>query len=201
MEFLKEILGEDLYSQTKEKVDAYNNEHKDSQVKIANLGTGEYVSKNKFDDKEKEISSLTKQLSDANNEIQSYKDMDIDSIKKSADDWKAKYEENVKAQEAEKNKELRDSRVNEFFKDIKFSSESAKAGVIAKFNEKDFKYDETANKFQGGSEWLEEVKKNDSGAFLSDVANPTYTATPTSPTSSGSMDKLREAMGLPPETK
>lgn len=35
-----------------------------------------------------ERDNLKSQLSDANNEIKSYKDMDIDSIKKSADDWK-----------------------------------------------------------------------------------------------------------------
>ena len=35
-----------------------------------------------------EKGNLQKQIDDANKEIQSYKDMDIDSIKKSAEDWK-----------------------------------------------------------------------------------------------------------------
>lgn len=196
MEFLKEILGEELYSQTKEKVDAYNEEHKDSQIKLANLGNGEYVSKKKFDDKETDVANLTKQLEDANKEIQSYKDMDIEGVKKSAADWEQKYNDTIKAQEEAKKKEIRDARVNDFFKDIKFSSESARAGVIAEFNEKDFKYDETANKFQGGSEWLEEKKKNDVGAFQSTVANPTYTAGVTQPTNTSATDEIRKAMGL-----
>ena len=51
MEFLKEILGEELYAQIEEKINAHNgNEaNKDKQIKIANLGSGEYVGKGKYD--------------------------------------------------------------------------------------------------------------------------------------------------------
>ena len=51
MEFLKEILGEELFKQVTEKVNAYNEDeaNKDKQIKIANLGSGEYVSKLKYD--------------------------------------------------------------------------------------------------------------------------------------------------------
>lgn len=145
--------------------------------------------------------NLQKQLKDANNEIQSYKDMDIDSIKKSADDWKTKYEEMEANQKAEKEKSIRDERTNAFFNDVKFASESAKAGVIAEFNKKDFKYDEESKKFLGASEWLNELKDKDSGAFLSDVANPKFTTSPTAPTNTGSMDQILHAMGLDEENK
>lgn len=51
MEFLKELLGEELYSQLASKINEHNgNEaNKDKQIKIANLGTGEYVGKGKYD--------------------------------------------------------------------------------------------------------------------------------------------------------
>ena len=51
MEFLKEILGEELYNQLAEKINAYNGDeaHKNSQVKLGNLGSGEYVGKGKYD--------------------------------------------------------------------------------------------------------------------------------------------------------
>ena len=94
-----------------------------------------------------ERDNLKTQIEDVNKEIQSYKDMDIDSIKKSAEDWKTKYEEMEANQKAEKEKSIRDERTNAFFNDIKFASESAKAGVIAKFNEKNFNYDEESKKF------------------------------------------------------
>lgn len=51
MEFLKEILGEELFNQFTTAINAYNgNEaNKDKQVKLANLSTGEYVGKGKHD--------------------------------------------------------------------------------------------------------------------------------------------------------
>ena len=148
------------------------------------------------------ISNYQNQLKTANDTIQSYKDMDIDSIKKSADDWKTMYEEMEANQKAEKEKSIRNERTNAFFNDIKFASESAKAGVIAQFNAKDFKYDEESNKFLGASEWLNELKEKDSGAFLSDVANPKFTASTTAPKNNvGSMDEVMKIMGLSEEKK
>lgn len=50
MEFLKEVLGE-LYEQFAEKINAHNDNeaNKDKQIKLANLGSGEYVGKGKYD--------------------------------------------------------------------------------------------------------------------------------------------------------
>lgn len=148
-----------------------------------------------------ERDQLKSQLSDANNEIKSYKDMDIDSIKKSAEDWETKYNDLVKEQNDAKEKSIREERTNTFFNDVKFASESAKAGVIAQFNAKDFKYDEESKKFLGASEWLKELQEKDSGAFLSDVANPRFTINPTAPTNASSMDQILQAMGLEEENR
>ena len=51
MDFLKEILGEALFSQVEEKINAHNgNEaNRDKQIKVGNLGSGEYVGKGKYD--------------------------------------------------------------------------------------------------------------------------------------------------------
>lgn len=152
---------------------------------------GKLVTKDK-----EEITNLKQQVEDANKEIQSYKDMDIDSIQKSAKDWESKFKELEEQQKAEKEKSIREERTNAFFNDVKFASESAKTGVIAQFNAKDFKYDEETQKFQGASEWLEELKTKDTGAFLSEVANPKFTTNPTAPKQSSTNDEIRKAMGL-----
>lgn len=199
MEFLKEVLGEELYSQAKEKVDSYNQEHKDKPMKLVNLSEGNYVSKGKFDDKETEVSALKSQIEDANKEIQSYKDMDIDSIKKSAEEWETKYNDLVKSQDEAKKESIRKERTNAFFDGIEFASESAKAGVIAQFNQKEFKYDEDTGKFQGASEWLEELKKNDVGAFKSEVVNPKFTTKISTPINDSSMDEVMKIMGIKEE--
>ena len=51
MEFLKEVLGDELYKQFETAMNAYNgNEaNKDKQIKLANLAGGEYVGKGKYD--------------------------------------------------------------------------------------------------------------------------------------------------------
>jgi hypothetical protein len=51
MDFLKELLGEELYSQFESKINEHNgNEaNKDKQIKIGNLGSGEYVGKGKYE--------------------------------------------------------------------------------------------------------------------------------------------------------
>ena len=68
MEFLKDILGEELYSQLMAKVNEHNgNEaNKDKQIKIANLASGDYVSKAKFDDITQQLSGKQSEIDTAN---------------------------------------------------------------------------------------------------------------------------------------
>jgi hypothetical protein len=64
MEFLKAILGDELYKQFETAVNAYNEkpENKDKQVKLADLNTGEYVGKGKYTALETEITNLKEQI-------------------------------------------------------------------------------------------------------------------------------------------
>ncbi|WP_334196003.1 phage scaffolding protein [Muricomes intestini] len=75
MEFLKEILGDELYSKFKEKVDAYNGDeaNKDKQIKLANLTGGEYVSKDKYSSLETDMTSKGDELDKANKLIEELK--------------------------------------------------------------------------------------------------------------------------------
>ena len=47
MDFLKKIIDDEMYSQLASKIDKYNKSEagKENQIKIGNLGSGEYVSK------------------------------------------------------------------------------------------------------------------------------------------------------------
>ncbi len=71
MEFLKAILGDELYAQFEQAVNAYNGkpENKDKQLKLADLGNGEYVSKAKFDATDAENKTNVSKLTEANNLI------------------------------------------------------------------------------------------------------------------------------------
>lgn len=68
MEFLKAILGEELFSQFAEKLNAYNGDeaNKDKQIKLANLGGGEYVGKGKYDALQALLDGKTAELDTAN---------------------------------------------------------------------------------------------------------------------------------------
>lgn len=71
MEFLKEVLGDALYAQFEQAMNAYNgNEaNKDKQVKLANLSTGEYVGKGKYDALQAQLDGKDTELTTANNLI------------------------------------------------------------------------------------------------------------------------------------
>lgn len=68
MEFLKAILGNELYAQLETALNTYNgNEaNKDKQVKLANLGSGEYVGKGKYDALQAALDGKTTELDTAN---------------------------------------------------------------------------------------------------------------------------------------
>lgn len=68
MVFLREILGEELFKQFETAVNAYNgNEaNKDKQLKLANLSTGEYVSKGKYDALNEQLTGKQSELDKAN---------------------------------------------------------------------------------------------------------------------------------------
>ena len=71
MDFLKEVLGEELYEQVASKVNEHNgNEaNKDKQLKLANLSTGEYVGKGKHDALQALLDGQKSELEQANNLI------------------------------------------------------------------------------------------------------------------------------------
>ena len=75
MEFLKVVLGEELYKQFEEKINAHNGAeaNKENQIKIGNLGTGEYVGKGKYDSEIEKLNALISgkdtELATANNLI------------------------------------------------------------------------------------------------------------------------------------
>lgn len=75
MEFLKEILGEELFAQLKEKIDAHNNGegNKDKQIQIGNIASGEYVGKEKLEGLQELLTGKETELTTANKLIEDLK--------------------------------------------------------------------------------------------------------------------------------
>lgn len=75
MDFLKEILGEELFNKFSEKINAYNGDenNKEKQVKLANLASGEYIGKGKYEALQALLEGKTNELDTANNLINDLK--------------------------------------------------------------------------------------------------------------------------------
>lgn len=91
MEFLKEFLGDDLYAQVEAKLKDNEN------VKLANLASGEYVSKSKYDDKEEELKTANAQLANLSETVKKFEGEDIESLKKQLTDSQEKYDNDISA--------------------------------------------------------------------------------------------------------
>lgn len=139
MEFLKEIIGDELFKQIETKINEHNgNEvNKDKQVKLGNLGGGEYVAKGKHDSELEKLNALlsgkTTELDTANALI-----ADLKKNTKGNEELQGKIT-GYESQVAELQKQLQETKVNSALK-IALLSEKAVADDIGyltyKINEK-----------------------------------------------------------------
>lgn len=166
-DFLKKLYGtpkegEEPKSMTYEELE---NAIEKAGLKLADLSGGAYVSKEKFDAKNTELTGVKKQLTDANAEIQSYKDMDIDGIKKSAKEWEDKYNADTKALEDRLEAQEYSHAADMFMSKYQFTSKPAREGIMAEFNKKGFKLED--GKFLGAEDYMKTLMESEDykGAF------------------------------------
>ncbi len=167
MDFLKSILGEELFTTFSEKVKSHNEANPDKAIKLADLSSGAYVSKQKYDD------AITE--SNGYKGLLATRDKDIDELKKkatSADDLTSQ----LNALQEKYNKDTADLEG----KLTKSKADSAFEIALAKSGAKNTKalrglFDMDKIKFEndeltGFSEQLEQIKaEND---YLFESAKP-----------------------------
>lgn len=124
--------------------------------------------KTKITTAQAEAESLKKQLGDANAQIESFKGMDIEGVKKSADEWKTKAEQ----AQAEAIKQVNALKF-EHALDGALSGAKAKNGkaVKALLDLNNLKLNETDGSIIGLEDQLKKVKE--SNDYLFDSENPT----------------------------
>lgn len=113
-----------------------------------------------------ENEGLKTQLSEANTQIQSFKEMDIDGIKASAEEWKTKYETDTKALNDKIAAKDYDYAIKDFMSNYKFIDDDVKETVINKFKAKEFKLE--GGKFLGGEDFMKDYKENHKSLFVPD---------------------------------
>lgn len=88
MEFLKEILGEELYNQVADKL-------KDNkEVKLANLATGDYVSKAKY---ESDMQAKDTRIQELTDSVKNFDGVDVKKLQEDVESWKNKYNQDMEA--------------------------------------------------------------------------------------------------------
>lgn len=147
-----------------------------------------------------ERNDLKTQLKNANTEIQSYKDMDIDGIKQKINDWETKYNEDTKALQEKLDKKDYDYKVKEKVSGLKFTSESAKKAFISDLTNKGLKVEN--DNLLGFDDFVKEYKQSDPGAFVPDEdpnqkPKPQFGSSTTGePSSTSELDDFMDVMGI-----
>lgn len=159
MEFLRSVLGDELYGKVEAEISAYNaaDEHKEKPVKLANLTDGGYVSLEKYQTLETKSAGLEKQLKEANEAIQSYKDMDIDGIKRSVTDWEDKYNTDTQALQERLDEQQREFAAERFLDTQKIRSPLSRKAILQEFLSQKMDFKDGA--FVGADEYMKGVKE------------------------------------------
>lgn len=93
MEKLKALFGAE--SLTWEQLEAKLKDNKE--VKLANLATGNYVDKKKYDDKVVELETANNTINGLKDTVSKFDGVDVAKLKKDAADWEAKYNTDLAA--------------------------------------------------------------------------------------------------------
>ena len=168
-------------------------------MKLADLSTGEYVAKGKYDsdikkerDKAKEAAETIKQLQESMGDV---------------DGMKAKLEEYQKADEARQKAEQEAAAhaalVERFGKvkgDREFSSKFAEAGLLDEFNKA---INDPANTGKGDKELFDALTKDAAGIWKNPQQEPVKVPGVTGSWADADNNErmMRKVMGLPPEKK
>lgn len=158
MEFLKEILGEDLFNQVKNKVSSYNEKvDKDKKISIANVNGGEFIAKAKYDQLKTDLDNTKTSLDTANTTIADLKKNNGDNadLQQKVSDYETKIADLEATGKAEKAKMLKEIAI----KDALYAEKAKHPELlISKFDLSKIILDEKGENVVSGIE--EQMKSN-----------------------------------------
>lgn len=156
---LQELLGDELFSQVDAKIQEHNKgiEDKLQQVRFVDLSEGGYVSKEKYGELDTAKKGIEKQLKEADDTIESYKDMDIEGIKKSAADWKKKYDEDTQKLNQQIEADRKAFAAERYIAGQKIKSPLSRRAILQEFLAQNLEFKDGA--FTGADEYMEKVRK------------------------------------------
>ena len=169
---LKDLLGDELFAQVDSKVQEHNGTvaDKNKHVKLVDLSDGGYVSKDKYTTLQTEAGTYKTQLGEANTTIQSYKEMDIEGIKKAADEWKVKYETDTEALQTKLAETQKTFAAEKYLDGQKIKSPLSKKTILNEFMAQGFEFKDGS--FAGADEYMKKVREQYPDEFIPEEDKP-----------------------------
>ena len=141
---------------------------------------------------EADYNALKVQLDEANQAIQSFKDMDIDGIKKSADEWKQKAEA---LEQAQKERDYSD-KLDKFVASQNMKNAIYAAHLKGLLKDAELRFDKDGSLI-GGADIVQKLKDSCPDAFADDKPRPEFVgSTPGNTVRTPDDDAIRRIMGL-----
>lgn len=165
-DFLKKLFGETKDGEEPKRMSWEELEEAikaEKDISVYNLKDGGYVPIDKLNAKIAELAGVKQQLEDANKEIASYKDMDIEGIKKAAKDWEDKYNADTKSLNEKMQAQAYSFAVRDAANSLKFSSNAAKKQFIADATAKKLVLE--GDKLLGFDDYVKSYRESDPDAF------------------------------------
>ena len=158
MKKLVDIVGKDAYESLPDDIKKQYGE------KELIINDGTYIPKAKFDNLNEQKKDLENQLKETNDKVQELSKVNTEELKKQIEDLQNKYEEDTKALNEKYNKRESDIKLNDYAKDLKFSSNSARKSFMNDLKAKELKFEE--DKLVGFDDFVNSYKENDPDAFI-----------------------------------
>lgn len=119
---------------------------------------------------EVERDNLKNQLKTANDEIEGYKDMDIDTIKANAEKYKEDFEKLEKESKKEIERIKYEHQLSEYINGFKFSNDRVKNSILSDIKAKEFKLED--GKFVGADDYMKELQESEPESFVNKTKDP-----------------------------
>ena len=158
MKKLVDIIGKEIYESLSDDI----KKQYDEKELIINDGT--YIPKAKFDNLNEQKKDLENQLKETNDKMQELSKVDTEELKKQIADLQNKYEEDTKALNEKYQLREYDIKLNDYAKDLKFSSNSARKSFMSDLKAKELKFED--DKLVGFDDFVNSYKENDPNAFM-----------------------------------
>lgn len=114
--------------------------------------------------KEQELADAKKLLEDANNKIEGFKDLDVDAIKKEAQEYKEAFEK-AEREGKEKLEALQyETELEKYMNGHTFASERIKNSIYNDMKSKEFKLED--GKFLGADDYIKQLQEKEPESFM-----------------------------------